>query len=438
MDKNKCNFDRQYYPVVVVGAGIAGITAAYFLARAGIRVLLLERGSYPGSKNVSGGAVYSLPTRELFPEFWQEAPWERILTDQQYWMMTPTSAVRLGFASDDLANPPYNKFSIMRAAFDRWFAAKAVDAGACLWNECKADRLITEGRRVVGVEVSGSRRGVVYAGIVILAQGVNPLLAEKSGLIQKARAANNSLYVKEIIALPEEVINERFNLEGKRGTVIGLLGDATAGLIGTGSIYTFREHLGINIGVGVKTLAGKKVNAGELISRLREHPVIRPLIKGGTIVEYLAHMIPEGGFNAMPPLVFDGMMIAGDAGGLVNGTHGLNLAMYSGKYAADTAAEALEKGDVSSKALKKYRVRLERSWVLKDMRDNRKIPGWFQKNPTLAADYVGLLNRVSMEVAMVFPVPRQEKRRFIRRGILASRPVGKLVGDLMNLVRVSK
>ena len=430
------NAGEKHYQVIVVGAGMAGITAAYFLAKAGIEVLLLERGPYPGSKSISGGAVYSLPTRELLPDFWEEAPFERVLVDQQYWLMAERSAVKLGFTSLEMDNEPYNRLSIMRAVFDRWYAEKAVSAGAELLTSCKAEDLICENGRVSGVRASGSRQGDIRAGMVILAQGANPMLAERAGLIKKTSASAMSLYVKEIIALPEEVINERFNLTGNRGAVIGVLGEATAGLPGTGSIYTFKEHVGINVGVGVKTLTCKKLKISELIAALKRHPVVEPLLRGGTTVEYLAHMIPEGGFNAMPPLVFDGMVITGDSGGLVNGTHGINLAMYSGKFAADTALEAINRGDFSRRVLRGYRKKLEKSFILKDMRANREVPGLFQKNPTLFADYIGLVNSVSTHLSMVYPVSRRVKRKLIRHVVLNKQPLGKLLTDALKAVRV--
>lgn len=437
-----CNYprnrkpDRQFFQVIVVGAGPAGTTAALCLARAGVDVLLLERGPYPGSKNISGGAIYSLPTREILPDFWEEAPVERVLVDQQYWLMTETSAVRVGFNSVDFDNPPYNKFSVTRATFDKWYASKAVEAGVKLWTGCKAESLLLDTNKVAGAHVSGAVNGDLFADIVIMAEGANPILAERAGLIKKAQAKNYSLYVKQIFHLPEQLINERFHLKGKQGSVIGLLGDNTAGLIGTGSIYTFREHIGINTGINVKVLAEKKVNLSSILERLNNHPAIEPVIRDGTLVEYLAHLIPEGGFNAMPPLFFNGAMIVGDAGALVNGTHGLSLAMYSGKYAADTAVEALEKGDFSRKVLSAYHDRLENSFVLKDMRDNRRVASLYTETPKLYEDYISLMNQVAFEVATVFPVSRREKRDFIRNRALNTQSLGKMLVDMYHVIKV--
>ncbi len=68
------------FDAVVVGAGPAGASAALVMARAGLRVALFERGEAPGSKNVTGGILHTLPLSRLLPDQWKDAPLERRIT----------------------------------------------------------------------------------------------------------------------------------------------------------------------------------------------------------------------------------------------------------------------------------------------------------------------------------------------------------------------
>ena len=85
------------FDVIVVGAGPAGTSCAYVCAKNGLNVLLIERGEYPGSKNVMGGVLYRKQMEELIPEFWKEAPLERPVIEQRFWMMDKESAVQFGY-----------------------------------------------------------------------------------------------------------------------------------------------------------------------------------------------------------------------------------------------------------------------------------------------------------------------------------------------------
>lgn len=95
----------EQFDVIVVGAGPAGSAAALITARAGLKVLLLERGEYPGAKNVSGAAFYgSAIMNQLIPEWWLQAPVERYICRRDVAMMSPTTAVSLDFRA---AGPGY-------------------------------------------------------------------------------------------------------------------------------------------------------------------------------------------------------------------------------------------------------------------------------------------------------------------------------------------
>jgi electron transfer flavoprotein-quinone oxidoreductase len=83
-----------------------------------------------------------------------------------------------------------------------------------------------------------------------------------------------------------------------------------------------------------------------MLEKLKAHPSIAPLIEGGEMKEYCAHLIPEGGFHAVPKVYGDGWMIVGDSGGFVNAVHreGSNLAMTTGRLAAETVIAAKAAG----------------------------------------------------------------------------------------------
>ena len=115
---------------IVVGAGPAGSCAASVIARAGYSVVLLERGPFPGSKNMYGGVVYPRILDGLHRDWWQEAPVQRWVTKRATMLLTDTQAVSVEFRSDAWGRPPYNGATAFRPEFDRWLAGKATDDGA--------------------------------------------------------------------------------------------------------------------------------------------------------------------------------------------------------------------------------------------------------------------------------------------------------------------
>ena len=85
--------------------------------------------------------------------------------------------------------------------------------------------------------------------------------------------------------------------------------------------------------------------AGEayaLLERFKAQPQVQRLIDGASPREYAAHLIPEGGYHGMPKLYGNGVLVAGDAAGMVNAvfTEGANLALLSGKMAAQTVLQS--------------------------------------------------------------------------------------------------
>lgn len=223
-------------------------------------------------------------------------------------------------------------------------ADEAKKEGVILVEETVVRELIIEDGFVKGVKTELEE---YYADIVVLADGVNSLLAKQIGLRGDIKPEDVALSVKEVIKLPKEVINNRFHVEDNEGCVYELFGGPMLGMLGLGFIYTNKEAVTIGLGITLSELVEHGLKPYDMLDELKAHPEIAPLIKDGELVEYSAHLIPEGGYKKVPLLFGAGVMVCGDAAMFVNNLHweGTNLAMISGKIAGETAVIALGKGD---------------------------------------------------------------------------------------------
>jgi electron transfer flavoprotein-quinone oxidoreductase len=367
------------FDAIVVGAGPAGCAAAYTMAKAGVKVLVFERGKYPGAKNMWGGAFFGPLMHELFPNFWKEAPVERFINRHVVSLLTPEDSLALDFKTARFTRPPYNGFTTLRAKFDRWLAGKVEEAGALVATSLEADDLLLQGNIVKGVKVGKEE---FPADAVVVAEGANSLLAMKAGLRREFSSQDMKQGVKEVIRLPRKTIEERFNLQGEEGVAMEFVGSCTRGLPGGGFLYTNKDSLSLGIVVQLKALVRDQINSSDLIEDFKRHPTIREFIRDGQTVEYSAHLIPVSGLRMMPRLFTDGMLVTGDAAALVLGTglilEGANLAMASGIAAGETVIHARQKGDFSGTVLQHYENLLKARFVLKDLHTFREAPKFLE------------------------------------------------------------
>lgn len=185
---------------------------------------------------------------DLIPEFWTEKgfPMERQIVEQRIWMMSKQSVVTFGHRNEAYKEP-FNCFTGLRVKFDQWFADKAVQAGAIPVYQTVATEFLKEGDRVVGVKTDRAD-GNLYADVVVIADGVNSLLGKSLGIHKEWRPDEVSLAVKEVIALPREKIEDRFQVEGDEGVTIEFMGETSLGMAGLGFLYTNKETLSLASG----------------------------------------------------------------------------------------------------------------------------------------------------------------------------------------------
>ena len=358
--------------VIVVGACPCGISAAIEIAQAGKKVVLLDRAKYIGSKNMYGGAIYKTALKEIFQDDFNTLPYERIINSHSWAFLNNTGSVCITYQDDE------NKeaYAVKRSSLEKWMIDIAKKRGVYFAPNTLVKSLIQQNGYVVGVETELEK---YYAPIVILADGVNSLLAKELNLREKYEPKDVILSVKETIKLDKKTIEERFNLKDDltNGVVKMLLGnpEGVKNIFMMGFLYTFKDTIMLGVGANLADLVKNKININDLLEYLKQHNDIQPLIKDGQSLEYSAHLIPETGYNKMPKLTGNGVIIAGDAAGFVNSIHfeGTNYALISGKLAGKTAVNALNNNNYSQGYLSLYKKELDKSFILKDLYTYRNI-----------------------------------------------------------------
>ncbi len=419
--------------VIVVGGGPAGISAAITIAKSGKEVILIERGNFSGSKNMFGGAIYTQPTKEIFPDFEKTAPLERNNIKHNYTILAETDSTTVTYRDNTLHS---NSYSVIRSKFDRWLAEEAKKAGVILVTQTVVKELILKKKKVIGVKTELED---YYADIVILADGVNSLLARQIGLRKDFSPKNVALGIKEVYKIGQEKINERFNLKDNEGCITEIFGYPMLGELGLGYMYTNKDTVTLGLGITLSELIKTKIKPYELLDKLKSHQSISSFIEGGELLEYSAHLIPEGGYKSIPKLYADGVMIVGDSACLVNNLHweGTNLAMISGKFAGETAIIAINKNDFTKRTLSLYKKKLDKSFVIADMKSYKDLMDIMHKNSKSFLNYY--LRKINKFFKMFIEVDSIAKRNKFRNFIfttLKERGLTGLLKDGLNVLKL--
>jgi electron transfer flavoprotein-quinone oxidoreductase len=419
------------YQAIVVGAGPAGSSAALTMARAGLDVALVERGTFAGEKNMFGGVLHRLPAlEEVFPDFWDRAPLERHIVKKAVTFMTGDSSFSTLIEAGNFDRTPYNGYTVFRPSFDRWLADEAVKAGATLITSATVEDVVTRDGRVAGVSILD--RGELLAPVVVAADGVLSFTALKAGLRRPTfDPAQMAVGIKALIDMPREVIDDRFGLvrdQGYAGEFVG----CTGGVRGGGFLYTNYDSLSVGLVFHLASLRTSGKTPYDLLNAFLEQPQVAKLVRGGRLQEYSAHLIPEGGFEMIPELVGDGILVTGDAAALCNATgvnlEGINLAAQSGVLAGQAVIAAHQEGDFSRKGLEEYRRLMNDSYVIKDLKLYRKAPHMLH-NDRIYNEYPELVCSLMEQIYRIDGAPKENISKLFLKTAREKVGLGKIMAD---------
>ena len=277
----------EHYDVAVIGGGSAGLAALKRLSDLNKQAILIEAGKRVGSKNISGGILYSKKSKhgktynveDVYPEFLQDKPVERRIT--QY-MLHATSkdkifTMNLTAAHDYQANFGY---SVLLNKLDGWFAKQAGESaerqGGGIVSGVHVRSLSWQDEKTV---IETDELEPFEAKAVIAADGVNSEIAEMTGA--RAKFTPEQLYqgVKVIVKLPEEIIEQRFEIGPDEGVAHLFAGDVTLNHIGGGFLYTNLDTLSVGAVYHYDSLMTRPSEPYTLINALLKNPLVAEFIK---------------------------------------------------------------------------------------------------------------------------------------------------------------
>ena len=398
--------DSMELDVLFVGAGPAGLAGAIELARLAkadpavgeLNIGVLEKAEALGEHSLSGAAVNPIALRELFPDLSeQELPLRGRVEREAVYLLTSGSSVRL-------PTPPtmknHGNYIASICEIVRWLGGKAEALGINIFTGFPAAALLTDGNRVAGVRTAATGLGrdgqplASYAAPNDLTARVTALSEGTRGLLSQAWLQWQGVPSEnpQIFALG---VKEIWETKRPLDRVIHTMGwplpsDAFGGTF----CYPLAPNLvaiGIVVGLDYQNAA---LDIHVLLQRLKGHPLFRPYLEGGEMVEWGAKTIPEGGYYALPARRSgDGVVLLGDAAGFVDvpSLKGIHYAMHSGIYAARTIFNALKAGDTGAAALSHYDRLVNDSYIVRDLYRTRNMRLAFKDGFTAGGFKAGLM-----------------------------------------------
>lgn len=403
--------------VVIVGGGPSGMACALRLSQliddhnarhpeaqlSKENIYVLEKAREAGQHCLSGALLDPRSMKELLPGFESEAPLDAEVQKEGVYFLTKDKHYRLPITPPPMRD--HGNYVISINKFVKWLASKVEEAGITIFTGFAGSELLYDGDRVAGVRTDD--KGVdkqnqqksnfepgydVKAKVVVLAEGtrgsLTKQLIQKFDLMKDRNPQTYGVGVKELWEVPSGQI--------KAGEVIYTMGyPLTTKEYGGAWIYGSKDNI---VSLGFVTgldYQDPRLDPQHVLQAFKQHPFVAELLAGGKMIRYGAKSLPYGGWWSLPPLGGDGWMVVGDSAGFLNSARlkGIHLAIKSGMLAAETAFEALVKGDASAAVLGKFQRRVETSWIKGELWPVRNFHQGFEKG-TVA----GVFNTVLQDI----------------------------------------
>lgn len=404
--------------VLIVGGGVAGLSAAYRLATlieqhnqavaSGEKqgqaipeqmIVVLDKAAEVGAHSLSGAVMNPIALRELMPDYREQgAPIEASVHEDAVYYLTKNSALKAPITPPPFVNHGNELITI--AKFNRWLAQQCEAKGINIFPGFAAVECLYDGDRVIGVRTGDKGRDkdgtpkpnfeagmTLNAKLTIFAEGTRGSLfarvAERLNLFANRNPDTYEEGVKEIIQMPAGTVQP--------GKVIHTMGFPLSKTVGGTFIYTYpNDQICIGL-VGYLDTHDPMFDPHRELQRLKTHPFVYDMIKGGRVIAYGGKTIPAGGWYSMPKLYHDGMMVVGDSAMMVDVKRlkGIHLGMKSGMLAGETALDAIIAQDFTSKTLSAYETRVNSSYIKTQLWETRNFhqtlsKGIFRSMPLLA------------------------------------------------------
>ncbi len=405
--------------VLIVGGGAAGLSCALHLQnqiaqhneavasgkKSGEQIpeqmiVVLEKGSEIGAHSLSGAVLNPSALRELVPDFIEQGcPIESDVRKDAVYYLGEESSFKL-----PITPPPFHNVGnkiVSLSKFNRWLGTQCESKGINIFPGFAAVEALYEGNKIVGVRTgdkgldkNGNPKANFEAGLilksklVIFAEGTRgSLFKQVSKKLDLRKGKNAEVFeegVKEVIQMPAGTV--------EAGQVIHTMGFPLKKSIGGTFIYTIP---GDKIILGLVAYLDSEdplLDPHRELQKLKTHPFIANMIKGGKVVAYGGKTLPAGGWYSMPKLYGDGFVVCGDSASMVDvqKLKGIHLAMKSGMLAAETALEVITKGDASEAVTSGYEKKVHDSFVKKELYRVRNFHQTLSKGLLASLPLIGL------------------------------------------------